>query len=261
MKTLIKNELRLSEKVQIIWMAIMLILIGFCYFEFLSLKDSLDDMAKMMDGFPEILRIMFGVRGDLNTALGWYGCLYFWTGILAFAYAMYLGITCVAKEKLRGTSEYLFTKPVRRSRIVLAKVIASAIHLAVFAAFTGVCSYWLLILPMGGLEESHGAIAAAVGLYLTQLVLFSVGVFLAGVVKHYPAAMKAGTAAVLIFYGTSFAAEYTGLAWMNDLTPLRYFDVYEVVSHGFRPGYLALSAAVVLFCTAGAVKSWERREM
>ena len=34
-----------------------------------------------------------------------------------------LGLSCVAREKKFGTSEYLFTKPVERKTIVLAKVI------------------------------------------------------------------------------------------------------------------------------------------
>ena len=39
MKTLVKNELRLSRRVQLIWLGLMLLLVGFCYFEFLSRRD------------------------------------------------------------------------------------------------------------------------------------------------------------------------------------------------------------------------------
>ena len=53
--------------------------------------------------------------------------------ILAFSYAAYLGITCVAKEEKRSTAEYLFTKPVDRSTIVLSKALASAGNLLLYA--------------------------------------------------------------------------------------------------------------------------------
>ena len=46
MKTLIKNEFRQTRKTLLIWLGIMLLLCGFCYFELLSLKDSLDEMAR-----------------------------------------------------------------------------------------------------------------------------------------------------------------------------------------------------------------------
>ena len=125
MKTLVKNEFRQTRKTLLIWLGIMLLLCGFCYFELLSLKDSLDEMARTVGQFPRLIMIMFGVKGDLTTALGWYACIYFWEGLLAFAYAISLGLSCVAREKKFGTSEYLFTKPVERKTIVLAKVIVS----------------------------------------------------------------------------------------------------------------------------------------
>ena len=81
MKTLIKNEFRQTRKTLLIWLGIMLLLCGFCYFELLSLKDSLDEMARTVDQFPRLIMIMFGVKGDLTTALGWYACIYFWEGL------------------------------------------------------------------------------------------------------------------------------------------------------------------------------------
>ena len=76
MKTLVKNEFRQTRKTLLIWLGIMLLLCGFCYFELLSLKDSLDEMARTVGQFPRLIMIMFGVKGDLTTALGWYACIY-----------------------------------------------------------------------------------------------------------------------------------------------------------------------------------------
>ena len=261
MKTLVKNELRLSRRVQLIWLGLMLLLVGFCYFEFLSLRDSLDEMAQMINTFPRLLMLMFGVREDLNSALGWYGCLYFWTGILAFAYAVYLGISCVAKETERGTAEYLFTKPVCRTKIVLAKVFASVIQLAIFAAFTGICNDLMLIRPMGGLERAGAEAATAVGMFLTQLVLFALGLLLASLVRKYKTAVRLGAAMLLAVYGIGIGAMYTGIRWLDLLSPLRYFDVYEVAAAGISLPALALSAAVFLVCVLVAVKRWNQREI
>ena len=40
-------------------------------------------MARTVGQFPRLIMIMFGVKGDLTTALGWYACIYFWEGLLA----------------------------------------------------------------------------------------------------------------------------------------------------------------------------------
>ena len=57
MKTLIKNEFRQTRKLLLIWLGIMLLLCGFCYFELLSLQDSLDEMAAMVSQFPRLIMI------------------------------------------------------------------------------------------------------------------------------------------------------------------------------------------------------------
>ena len=68
MKALVKNELRLTRKILLIWMGIVLILCGFAYFEYLSLKDSLNELTGLISDFPKILKAMFGVSGDLTSA-------------------------------------------------------------------------------------------------------------------------------------------------------------------------------------------------
>ena len=79
---------------------------------------------------------MFGVSGDLTSALGWYGCIYYWVTMLTNSYAVYLGVSCVAKERAQGTAEYLFTKPVSRNTVICGKVVASICNLFVLAAFS-----------------------------------------------------------------------------------------------------------------------------
>lgn len=261
MKTLIKNEFRQTRKTLLIWLGIMLLLCGFCYFELLSLKDSLDEMARTVDQFPRLIMIMFGVKGDLTTALGWYACIYFWEGLLAFAYAISLGLSCVAREKKFGTSEYLFTKPVERKTIVLAKVIVSSVNLLVFSLFSGVCNYFAVILPLGGLEQPGAEIATAFGMFLTQLLFFALGLLFASLFKSYKAAVRVGTVFVLAAYTVAITAEYAGNRFLDYLTPLRYFDVYEVALHGFHRPYIFLTIVGAGICVAAALKQWKRREL
>lgn len=261
MKTLIKKELRQTRKILIIWLAIMLLLCGFCYFEFLSLKSSIDEMAQTVSQFPRLLMIMFGVKTDLNTALGWYTCLYFWTGILAFAYAMYLGISCIAKEVKQGTSAYLFTKPVSRKDIVLSKVAASVLNLLTFVVFTGICNYTMIILPAGGLEQAGAEVTTTIGMFLTQVIFYAAGLFIASFMKTYKAAVRIGGCFVLVVYTIAIMAEYTGIHFMDYLTPLRYFDVYEVSLHGIGISFLILTAGIMAVCIVGSLIRWENKEL
>ena len=261
MKTLVKNEFRQTRKTLLIWLGIMLLLCGFCYFELLSLKDSLDEMARTVGQFPRLIMIMFGVKGDLTTALGWYACIYFWEGLLAFAYAISLGLSCVAREKKFGTSEYLFTKPVERKTIVLAKVIVSSVNLLVFSLFSGVCNYFAVILPMGGLEQPGAGTATVVGMFLTQLLFFALGLLFASLFNSYKAAVRVGTVFVLAAYAVAITAEYAGNRFLDYLTPLRYYDVYEVALNGVYLSSIVLTVLIVGACVMVSTRRWKLREL
>ncbi len=261
MKTLIKNELRQNARVLLIWLGLTVVLVGFCFFEYLSLRDSIVELGALVGSFPKLMRVMFGVKADLATPLGWYACLYFWTTILAFGYAAYLGVSCVAKEEQQRTAEYLFTRPVDRGQIVRAKAAACALDLLVYTVCSGVCSYFLVVLPAGGLENNADVLLTTLGMYLTELVFFSGGLWIAAVVRRYSAAVRGCAAFVLGAYAVGVAVQYADAKWLEFLSPLCYFDAYGVIMDGLRPGYLLLAVALVALCLTDAVRRWKAREI
>lgn len=261
MKALVKKELRLSRKFLLLWMGLVLLLCGFAYFEYLSLQDSLEELAGVMNTFPKILTIMFGVAEELTSPLGWYGCIYFWVTILSYSYAVYLGVSCVAKEKVQGTAEYLFTKPVSRSRIVVAKAFACICNLFILAGFCGLCSYFTSILPLGGLDQKGAVVTTTIGMFLTEVVLFALSLLISSFVKTYKRTVRLGTGLLLGFYGIYIIAEYLEIPALNYLTPLKYFDVYEVAKEGFNVVFLLITAAIVATSIMIAKSSWINREM
>ena len=238
MKALVKNELRLTRKLLLIWMGIVLILCGFAYFEYLSLKESLNELTGLISNFPKILKAMFGVSGDLTSALGWYGCMYYWVTMLTNSYAVYLGVSCVAKEQAQGTAEYLFTKPVSRSKVVCAKAVACVCNLLVLAVFS-----------------------TTVGLLLTGLTLFAITLLFSGLTRTYKGAVRIGAGTLLLFYGISITAEYLDAPMLYCLTPLKFFDVYTVATSGIQFSFLILAMIIVIGSVIAAQRVWTNREI
>lgn len=261
MKALIKKELRLSRKFLLIWMGIVLLLCCFAYFEYLSMRNTLGELAEMMNAFPKILMIMFGIGEKLDSALGWYGCIYFWVAILTYSYAVYLGISSVAKEKSQGTAEYLFTKPVSRKKIVEAKALACVCNLFILAVFSGLCNYFTSILTLGGLEQKGAAVTTTIGLFLTEVILFALALLISGINQNYKRAIRLGAGLLLGFYGIYIVAEYLEIPALYYLTPLKYFDVYAVAREGINIAFLLLAAVIVAISIAVARKKWAGREM
>ena len=261
MKAIIKNELRLSRKLLVVWMGVVLLLCGFAYFEYLSLRDSLEDLAQLVGSFPKILTIMFGISEGVQSVFGWYGCIYYWVSFLTNGYAVYLGVSCIAKEDRQGTAEYLFTKPVSRGRIVTAKAIAGGCNLLILAAFSGLCNYFTAVLPLGGLEREGAVFTTTTGLFLTEITLFALSFFSSAMTRSYKRAVRWGAVLLIGFYGIYIAAGYTGISILNYLTPLRYFDVYAVAKGGLGFSFVLTAAAAIAISLEGAKKIWSEKEI
>ena len=204
---------------------------------------------------------MFGVSGDLTSALGWYGCMYYWVTMLTNSYAVYLGVSCVAKEQAQGTEEYLFTKPVGRNKVVCAKAVACVCNLLALAVFSGLCNYFTAILPLGGLEQRNAAFTTTLGLFLTGLTLFAITLLASSLTRTYKGAVRIGAGILFLFYGISITAEYLEAPMLYCLTPLKFFDVYTVAISGIQFSFFLLAMIIAIGSVITAQKVWTLREI
>lgn len=91
--------------------------------------------------------------------------------------------------------------------------------------------------------------------------LFCLGSVFASLFKSYKAAVRAGTVFVLAAYVLAFTAEYTGNRFLDYLTPLRYYDVYEVALNGVYLSYIVLTVLIVGACVMVSTRRWKLREL
>ena len=263
MKTIYFKELKLTRKLLVIWLVLIVMLTGFAAVEFVVLKDAMGEIAAMAESFPKIILILFGLNGvKIDTALGAYQCMVFWTDLLAFFFAGFSGVFAVAREERFGTGEFLFSKPYKRSAIILAKAGAAVTNLGVFSLTVGIMSYLCIILPLGapGILGIH--ILTTIGIFITQVMLFSIGLFLSSLVKSYKAASLFTALTVAAFYVFSFVLDYAGtLNFLYVLTPISYFNVMSVSENGLSPFYLVLSLVIILACCTMAIRFYERRDL
>ncbi|CUX72326.1 ABC-2 family transporter protein [Clostridium sp. C105KSO15] len=263
MKTIYLKELKLTQKTLVIWLVLIVMLTGFAAIEFIVLKDAMGEIAAMAESFPKIILILFGLNGvRVDTPLGAYQCMVFWTNLLAFFYAGFSGIFAVSREERFGTSEFLFSKPYKRSAIIWAKIGAAVTNLFVLSLTVGIMSYLCIILPLGDLSITGVHIITTLGIFLTQVVLFSVGIFISGLVKNYKTASLFTMLTVTTFYVISFALDYIGtMDFLKVLTPVSYFNVVSVSENGLSPFYILLSLIIILAGCFMAIRLFERKDL
>jgi ABC-2 type transport system permease protein len=262
-KAIFLKELKLTRKVLLIWLALVVILTGFAAIEFFTLKDILPQLAELTGDFPKIVLVLFGLNGvDIGTSTGLYQSMVFWSNLLAFFFAGFLGVFAVAREEKFGTSEFLFSKPYERSDVIWAKIWAGVTNIAVFALTVGIMSYLCIILPIGDMSIVGLHIITTVGMFVTQITLFTMGLFISSVAKNYESSSLLTMLAVVVFYVINFALDYAGtMNYLNFLTPIRYFEVIGVTQNGLSPWYVLLSVVIIAGCCFAANERYAKRDL
>jgi len=131
-----------------------------------SLKDLFRDMDVQSGGMAAVMGLNSGI--DPSTPLG-----FLWSNLYAnivpwvlIALGIALGSASIAGDEAAGTLEYLLSKPVRRSEVVLARWLAMVTIVAVVAVTSAIAL--LVVSPLvdltSGATSATGGAAPGVGL-------------------------------------------------------------------------------------------------
>ena len=126
----------------------------------------------MMNAFPKILMVTFGIGERLDTTLGWYGCIYYWVTILTYSYAVYLGVSCGVERRRAEHRNICFYKAGKSQSNRHGKTTASVINLLILSLFSGLIDYFLSFC-LGRTGTKGAIVTTTIGVFLTEVVLFA----------------------------------------------------------------------------------------
>ena len=104
-----------------------------------------NSMNEIMLQMPKSLQSLFGVGiFDLTIALDFFAILFVYILFMAAMQTVMLGSGIISKEERDKTAEFLLVKPISRTKILTAKLLAAVTILLIFWAVTYVSSYGIL---------------------------------------------------------------------------------------------------------------------
>ncbi len=240
--------------------AVMFLFMGVMIGPMFTLID--DALAGMIDQFPEALLALFG-GGDMSTPEGWYQIETFgmMAPIAVMVVTVAIGAGALAGEEERRTMGLLLANPVKRSTIVLQKVVAMTLYGGVVgvATFAGVAIGSLL----GGLGMNMGNIAATS--FLATLVGVTFGALslaLSAATGRVKVAIYGSVGIALVLYVLNaflpFNDTFAGYArW----SPFYYYLSSNPLVNGMHWGHGAVLTALTLGLVLSAVVLFERRDL
>lgn len=196
---------------------------------------------------------MLGVSANvISTPIGCYGFLTAFFAIAAGICGMYLGLKAFTKETVGKSAEFIYTKPYKRGKIFLAKVLPT-----VLAAMIIGFSYYagsMLSALMNTIAVDYKLFSlVALSFMLIELFFVLFGAFVGAVYSKIRTPLLVSSGAAFMFYVLSAFASKVNIAALKYFTPYSYFGTSDIVGRsGYNIGYMtAFVVLCVVFAVAG----------
>lgn len=198
MNVLSKFQIRHSIKFMIIWTISLILFIIVCTTKFDTIAGTDPAAAQaLFDTLPRSLQVIFGIgTADITTLAGYYTVLVPYFIITFGILAVSLGAKSIAREEEDKTSDFIFTKPISRTKIYFTKYVTSLCIFTTIFLITFICNY-LYLLKYN--QDISFLIDQYLAIYLISIFMFSLSSFLSTLNINKISNLLA-TSLLLIFY-------------------------------------------------------------
>lgn len=258
------RELKAHRRGLFFWSLGMVSLIYMGMVKYGAYEASGQDITKVLDALPKAVQAVFGLTGfDLMTAAGFYGVLFMYIAVMGAVHAALLGSGLIAKEERDRTTEFLYSKPASRPRILTGKLLAGLFNLIVFNLVTWGASIYFV--DQYNKDAPFGTDIAVLmaGLFFIQLVFFAVGAAVAGTSHRPKAAASMATGVMFLTFLLSYVVNLNEkLDFVKYFTPFKYFDAATLMTdHALDPKYVLISAVIIAACVIGTYRFYTARDL
>lgn len=258
------REIKAQRKALMIWCIGALVLVAAGMNKYSIYSTSGQSMNEVISKMPKSLQVLLGTGSfDLSTADGYFGFLFIYLVLMATIHAALLGSTIIAKEERDRTSEFLIVKPISRSRIITAKLLAALTNVVLLNFITLISS--ILIVDYYGKGESHSGniVILMAGMFILQLIFMLLGSGIGASLKH-PKTAPSFTAIVLFAaYLLSLLIDLNSkLEFLQYVTPFKFFEAKNILAeNSLSPVFILLSIVIIAVLLKVTYSFYQKRDL
>lgn len=240
----------------------MVALIYMSMFKFDTIAKGGQAVRDMFSQFPQSMQTIFGMSGlDITTIAGYYGILLLYIAVVAAIHAGMTGVDTLGREERDHTAEFLFPKPVSRTRIVLQKLLAGFTSLVILNIVIWVSSLVsiAMFVPIDGVIQEVTLMVVAVS--IIQIVFYLLGTAAAALLPRRAGRMIALT----IFAGYTIyiiVGMMPSLDWLRLLSPFAVFSAKAIIAEmSLNGGYIVCCLGVSLLALVTTFVAYNTRDL
>ena len=250
-----RHELKKHRRALLFWGAGVIALMFAAMTKYSTIIEAGDaSMTQLIAQLPQMMQAMFGMADlDITSLEGYFGICFLYLVLMLAVHAGLLGAAVIGDEERDKTTEFLYVKPIRRSRVITEKLTAGVVLLLVLWVVSMIGS-WVAVAVSASTDGFLPIFMVFMqAAFIMQLVFFSLGVTLAAVLPNYrlPGKIIAGVvfAEYFLYVLSKFAPQFDGL---RHLTIFRTYDAVDIVANG-QLDVLSIGACIVMIVVVIAI--------
>lgn len=245
------RELKDNYKSLLIWALGILFMVAGGMSKYSAASKSGQSMNVLLSKMPRYIQSLFGIGSfDLSKASGFYGVLFLYLVIMAVIHASLLGATIISKEERDKTSEFLYSKPITRKKIITQKVLAGLLLVFLLNMVTLLSSLGMVSIFSHGEPVTPIILPLMGGLFIMQLLFYSLGLGTSAVRSNPKNAPSIVSGLLLFFFFLYKLIDMTPkLDLLKYFTPFAYFDAQRIMTSGINPVFVIISAVIIISMT------------
>lgn len=256
-------EVKALRKSTITWTLSILALAALYLSLYQSIAKDAQDFKTLLGSYPPAIRAVLGINLDYITSLlGFYAFIFSFIIICGAIQAMNLGLSILSKEARERTADFLLVKPVSRSSIVSAKLLAALTSLVI----TNILFITLTVL-IANLTNTDFSLKLFIminlSMFFVQIIFAAIGMVISVFFKKIKTVLPLSLGVVFGFY-------FIGAFLVTDnsdkvermLSPFKYFDVIYIIDHAsYEAFYMILGGAIVVISIVASYIIYNKKDI
>lgn len=257
------HELKAYRKSTIIWSLSLIVIIVIFMSMYSSFAEDAEGFMKIMENYPEAIRHAFGFnQGNFFTILGFYSFPLSFITLCAAIQAMNIGTSIVSKEVREKTADFLLTKPVTRTKILTAKLLAALVSIVITnIVYFAVASFMAFQVKTDDFSLKI-FFMLSLTIFFIQLIFLAIGTIISVMVQKLKSVLTVSLATVFAFYFVGMFSDTTGDEVKRYFSPFKYFDTAYIIKHAsYEATFLIVGAVIIILAIAASYVVYIKKDI
>lgn len=257
-------EIKALRKSTITWTIVLVALAALFLSVYPGAAKDAQGFKDLLGNYPPTVRAMLGINLDtIVSILGFYSMIFSFIVLCGGVQATNLGLSILSKESRERTADFLLVKPVSRTEVVTAKLLAAFTSLLITDFLF--CSLSALIANLVKTADFSVKIFVMINLtlFFIQLILMALGVVISVFFNKLRTVLPISLGLVFGLYmiGALFASGKDEEA-VRFLSPFKYFSLpYIIQNAGYEAPYLIAGAVIVALSVTASYFIYNRKDI